>query len=84
MKPDSRAPAKTPNYFCTWSTQNYLYGCGLDALDNAELEGASGAMHARESMTEAMKTRPPFMLFPAWKGNTNIMEKLPKVLSKGI
>lgn len=54
MKPDSRAPAKTPNYFCTWSTQNYLYGCGLDALDNAELEGARGAMHARESMTEAM------------------------------
>ena len=40
------------NYFCTWSVQNYLYGCGADRLDPAELEGARGAAHARESMNQ--------------------------------
>ena len=44
----------TPNYFCTWATQNYLYGCGFPSLDSAELEGAAGARHARDSMTEEM------------------------------
>lgn len=34
------------NYFCTWSVQNYQYGCGADRLDPAELEGARGAAHA--------------------------------------
>ena len=40
------------NYFCTWSVQNYLYGCGADRLDPAELEGARGAAHARERMAQ--------------------------------
>ena len=40
------------NYFCTWSVQNYQYGCGADRLDPAELEGARGAAHARESMNQ--------------------------------
>ena len=40
------------NYFCTWSVQNYQYGCGANRLDPAELEGARGAAHARESMNQ--------------------------------
>ena len=36
-------PATAPNYFCTWSAQNYMYGQGLASLDPAILEGGSGS-----------------------------------------
>jgi hypothetical protein len=28
-----------PNYWCTWSVQNYMYGIGKPALDPKESEG---------------------------------------------
>ena len=38
------------NYFCTWSVQNYLYGCGKADFQPEEAEGATGAAHARANM----------------------------------
>lgn len=38
------------SYFCTWSVQNYLYGCGDPAFRAEEAEGPTGAMHARANM----------------------------------
>lgn len=29
------------NYFCTWSVQNYLYGCGKADFQPEEAEGAT-------------------------------------------
>jgi hypothetical protein len=46
------APASTPNYWCTWAAQNYMYGHHLPALDPKILEGASGSSLAHNSMTE--------------------------------
>lgn len=48
------AAVRTPNYYCTWAAQNYMYGCGFESLENAELEGARGARHARDSMNETV------------------------------
>jgi hypothetical protein len=45
-------PSKAPNYWCTWATQNYMYGHGLRSLDAAVLEGESGGDLARSAMTE--------------------------------
>jgi len=45
-------PATAPNYFCTWSVQNYMYGQGLASLDPAILEGGSGSNLAWQSLTE--------------------------------
>ncbi len=42
----------TPSYYCTWAAQNYLYGCGANALDVSELEGDAGADHANDQMRE--------------------------------
>lgn len=41
-----------PNYWCTWSAQNYLFGQGVDQLDPALLEGSSGAGYAQRSLNE--------------------------------
>ena len=45
-------PATAPNYFCTWSAQNYMYGQGLPSMDPAILEGGSGSNLAWLSLTE--------------------------------
>lgn len=50
LVPDT--PATAPNYFCTWETQNYVYGQGASNLDIAVLEGASGAELAKAAFTE--------------------------------
>lgn len=47
-------PAAAPNYFCTWSAQNYMYGQGLPSMDPAVLEGGSGSNLAWQSLTEAV------------------------------
>jgi hypothetical protein len=45
-------PSGAPNYWCTWATQNYMYGHGLAKLDPRVLEGESGNKLAHEAMTE--------------------------------
>jgi len=45
-------PANTPNYWCTWAAQNYMYGHHLPALDPKILEGDSGSTLAHDAMTE--------------------------------
>ncbi len=47
-------PATAPNYFCTWSAQNYMYGQGLPSMDPAILEGGSGSNLAWQSLTEGV------------------------------
>lgn len=42
----------TPSYYCTWAAQNYLYGCGAESIDVAQLEGGVGADHANDQMRE--------------------------------
>jgi len=44
--------SNVPNYWCTWATQNYMYGHKLHNLDAAVLEGESGGDLARSAMTE--------------------------------
>jgi hypothetical protein len=46
-------PGKAPNYCCTWSAQNYMYGIGSPGFDPKELEGDRGANHARAAMNES-------------------------------
>jgi hypothetical protein len=46
------APASSPNYWCTWAAQNYMYGHGLASLDPVILEGDSGSNLAHDAMTE--------------------------------
>jgi hypothetical protein len=46
------APASTPNYWCTWAAQNYMYGHDLSKLNVEMLEGDSGSKLAHDSMTE--------------------------------
>jgi hypothetical protein len=51
----SIVPAKSsesPNYWCTWAVQNYMYGHHLAKLDPEILEGSSGNKLAHEAMTE--------------------------------
>jgi len=45
-------PSNAPNYWCTWATQNYMYGHDLHDLDVALLEGDAGAGLARSAMTQ--------------------------------
>src|ERR1700733_1564422 len=45
-------PSKAHNYWCTWATQNYMYGHDLPKLDATVLEGEQGGDLARASMTE--------------------------------
>lgn len=45
-------PANTPNYWCTWAAQNYMYGHHLPELDPRILEGGSGSNLAHNFMTE--------------------------------
>jgi hypothetical protein len=45
-------PSKAPNYWCTWATQNYMYGHDLPKLDATVLEGEQGGDLARAAMTE--------------------------------
>jgi len=45
-------PGAAPNYWCTWSVQNYVFGQGAAALDTRELEGAAGYRHAQQALTE--------------------------------
>ncbi len=42
-----------PNYWCTWATQNYMYGHNLAHLDPKALQGAEGSTIANGEMTEA-------------------------------
>jgi hypothetical protein len=60
----SRAPRKTgvnlvparpsgaPNYWSTWSVQNYMYGQGMAKVDVAQLEGSSGSRLAQDALNE--------------------------------
>jgi hypothetical protein len=41
-----------PNYWCTWSMQNSLYGRGAASIDANVLEGEAGASLARKAMNE--------------------------------
>lgn len=50
LVPAQRSTA--PNYWCTWSVQNYLFGQGAAELDAAVLEGSSGAIHAQQLLNE--------------------------------
>jgi hypothetical protein len=45
-------PANTPNYWCTWAAQNYMYGHHLPELDPKILEGDSGSNLAHDCMTQ--------------------------------
>jgi hypothetical protein len=45
-------PASAPSYYCTWAVQNYMYGQGLPTMDAEQLEGGTGAQHARDAFTE--------------------------------
>jgi len=49
-----REPGKTPNVWCTWAAQNYMFGEGARSLDPAELEGRRGALHAQDHITEGL------------------------------
>ena len=54
-KETSLVPAEAsriPNYWCTWATQNYMYGHQLHDLDVTILQGESGGDLARSAMTE--------------------------------
>lgn len=44
--------SKAPNYWCTWATQNYMYGHNLRNLDTALLQGEPGGDLARAALTE--------------------------------
>jgi hypothetical protein len=46
-------PAAAPNYYCTWATQNYMYGDGAKSMNVADLEGGTGSWHANQAFTEA-------------------------------
>lgn len=51
---DSLVPASlstAPNYWCTWSAQNYMYGQGAQTLDAGLLEGDSGARLAEQQLS---------------------------------
>jgi len=43
-----------PNYWCTWSVQNYMYGQGDEGFDPKELVGFTGAKHARNNLNEEL------------------------------
>jgi hypothetical protein len=45
-------PAVSPNYWCTWAAQNYMYGHHFAKLDIKILEGDSGGRLAHDSMSE--------------------------------
>src|SRR5208337_470426 len=45
-------PSSAPNYWCTWSAQNYMYGQHLQTLDPGVLEGSSGSKLAHDAMSE--------------------------------
>ena len=45
-------PSGAPHYWCTWATQNYMYGHGLNELDATILQGDAGGDLARNAMTE--------------------------------
>lgn len=45
-------PGTAPNYFCTWETQNYVFGQGAPSLDVSLLEGDDGYSRAKEAFTE--------------------------------
>jgi len=47
-------PGTAPNYWCTWSIQNYIYGQGDEGFDPKELIGFTGAKHARNNLNEEL------------------------------
>jgi hypothetical protein len=51
-------PCKAPNYWCTWSAQNYVYGQGMGSVDIGLLEGDSGSRLAHDAMGEAVLLGP--------------------------
>jgi hypothetical protein len=44
--------SQAPNYWCTWSAQNYMYGDDAAHIDPAVLEGSAGAILARDALDE--------------------------------
>ena len=47
-------PASSPNYWCTWATQNYIYGQRAKEPDVRLLEGDAGAKLARGAINEEL------------------------------
>jgi hypothetical protein len=47
-------PSSVPNYWCTWSTQNYIYGWDIKELDVKLLEGNGGSELARDEINEEL------------------------------
>jgi hypothetical protein len=47
-------PGTSPNYWCTWAAQNYVYGQGFEEIDPAEVEGWKGAEKARSNINEQL------------------------------
>jgi|HubBroStandDraft_1064217.scaffolds.fasta_scaffold16630_2 hypothetical protein len=45
-------PSDAPNYWCTWSAQNYMYGQHLQTLDPSVLEGSAGSKLAHDALKE--------------------------------
>ncbi|QNI38191.1 hypothetical protein [Edaphobacter albus] len=45
-------PSGTPNYWCTWAIQNYMYGHHLKDVSPEILEGDSGSRLAHQAMNE--------------------------------
>ena len=45
-------PCTSPNYWCTWAVQNYMYGHHLKHLPPEVLEGESGSQLAHDAMSE--------------------------------
>jgi len=51
-------PGTSPNYWCTWAAQNYIYGQGIEDFDIAVLEGSQGAAYARANINEKLMFGP--------------------------
>lgn len=69
-------PGTAPNYWCTWSVQNYMFGQGAKTLDPKEVEGGTGAEHGREAMNEKNVFDPSgwaTTFFPRVRGDLYVM-----------
>ncbi len=45
-------PGKTPNYWCTWAAQNYIWGQGATSMNNQLLFGGAGLETGRANLNE--------------------------------
>jgi hypothetical protein len=64
-------PAKTPDYWCTWAAQNYIWGQGQAVMDNNQLYGREGLETGRPCVNEReiYKKYGWSSLFPKVKGD---------------